>query len=92
MADSQYPLSDKLSDNAEARDAINEFVAWLNGTKRMSIGEWAKFDGFRDEMFTPARATSDSLVMEFLGIDPVALEKEPRAMLEQYSRIEELRD
>lgn len=85
MADpmaTSYPQSEKLSNNVDARDAIIEFVEWLNGTKRMSIGEFAKFDGFRDEMFTPVSVTTDSLVMEFLGVDPVALEQERRAMLE----------
>lgn len=76
-----YPNCDKLAALTNEHEAIVDFAEWLNDTKRIQLGRHEQFEGYRDPQFAPIATPVDKLVLEFLGIDPVALEQERRALL-----------
>ncbi len=75
-----YPVSEKLAGLQDERDTLVELFEWL-GTKGYIVGEYAYVEGYSDQHLLPSRKNVDDLIMEHLGIDTVALEKERRAML-----------
>lgn len=79
----QYPESEKLSAKREHRQVINSFLEWLDEEKGYLLAEWSPpEEGGRDQELFPVYVGFDNLVMEYLGVDTKALEKERRAMLE----------
>lgn len=75
MDDKKYPNCELLKEHGEDRRAVNEFVAWLN-SKGLFVAMCDEFD-----RGMPAGKSSDSLFMEYIGVNEVQLENERREIL-----------
>lgn len=75
----RYPESEKLTAASEEREAIIDFLAWMEaeGLHVCQVGE----HGWSQPRWMPAVESFDALALRFLGVDPVRLEAERRAML-----------
>lgn len=105
------PQCDALNQNSQARDAIADFLEWLNANQ-MLIHRWTTDvtdlagcphknllglcsptcptcdgSGYIEvkvaDRYLPVAKTHDRLIMDYLGIDTVALEAERRAILSE---------
>jgi len=71
------PQSDKLADRADEYNAVHEFLEYL-GTKGIVLAQY----GEQSEHFpTPVPTRHDDIVLEFLGVDARALDKERNKLL-----------
>lgn len=86
-----YPEHAKLQDKMPVRDAAQDFLDWLLDETNMCICEESDLHGFVVEdgehhelgaVMFPTMRSRESILAEFLGIDPKALEKEKQTMLE----------
>lgn len=76
----KYPMCTRLSSASGERSTINQFVEWLQ-----EKGIWLcdRDEGSNFAEYRPITKRSDELVLEYLEIDPVALEKERRQILDE---------
>jgi hypothetical protein len=79
----KYPMCEKLSDNADERRTVNEFLEWLQ-EKGIWLCDRDQGSNFAD--YRPITKRADDLLLEFLEIDPKALEAERRAILDEQRR------
>jgi hypothetical protein len=79
MPRAEYPLSEKFSQMEDKVHVIENFLAWAKNQKGYLLCEPHKPQYF---WYIPVNVNVPSLVLEFFGIDLVALEAEKRHMLE----------
>lgn len=83
---SETPQCDRLSEVSEEMDTIRQFVDWL-AEQGIHLAETSVVSGCS----YPVLVTVDYLLNQYYGIDPVALEQERRALLEQARTLSETR-
>lgn len=77
---SETPQADRLSEVSEEMDTIRQFLDHLV-SQRIHLAQASSESGRLYPISTSTRI--DDLLYEYYGIDPVALEQERRALLEQ---------
>lgn len=68
----QTPQSDKLADQADEYNTIHEFLEYL-GTKGIVLARYDESNSYRPGVISERH---DDVVLEFLGVDGKALDKE----------------
>lgn len=76
----KYPECEKLSGAASERLSIESFFDWLDD-KKFTVCE--RSEGINWSEYLPVTTSRDRLILDFLGVDPVKLEAERRAMLDE---------
>ncbi len=77
---SKYPECEKLSAVTSKSRAIGEFLDWLEGEKQLVLAQWNNENG----RLYGSRHNQEALLAEFFDIDLKEVEKERRAMLEDF--------
>ena len=80
---STYPEHDKMSKIADKSQAIGEFMEWLEQEKNLTLCKPIPEGEEAAGQYWPAYTPIQNLLAEFFDIDPVALEREKRAMLDE---------
>lgn len=75
MQDGSYPNCERLAARSDDRVAITNFMQWL-GEQSVVLARWGD-----DGSLQPMRLPLDLLVLRWMGINEVALEKERSALL-----------
>jgi len=73
----EYPESDKALAVKDCAQACGEFLDWLHQEKAFTLCEVVNGE------YLPVFRSTEDLLHEFFEIDPVKLEKERRAMLDE---------
>lgn len=81
MADLELPEHDKIKALNGANQTVGDFIEWL-GTQRMEI---AVHDP-RYDCLVPCLKSRDALIASFFDINPVRLEAEKVAILEEFRK------
>ena len=71
------PQSDKLADQADEYNTIHEFLEYL-GNKGIVLARYDEGSSYRPDVIGERH---DDLVLEFLGVDAKALDKERNKLL-----------
>lgn len=79
MSETKYPECEKLAALRNERSTICDFLEWL-GERGMFLCRYEN----DSQLPWPISASADELAMKYLGIDPVKLEQERRAMLAEF--------
>lgn len=69
------PELDRLDKLRDSVMQITDFMEWLAAKKRTVLGSW------RGEELVRVRASNQTLIYEFLGLDADKIEKERRKIL-----------
>lgn len=80
----KYPECTKLALVGDKRRELNAFLEWLREEKKIELGDMEAVE--RTGAIYPVRYGLDGydkLVLEYLEVDPVKLEEERRAMLDE---------
>lgn len=72
---------EKLNQVSDENNIIHEFLEWL-GSKGMFIARYEEVEEYSEARLLPVTGLQSDMVHDFLGIDPVKLEKERRELLE----------
>ena len=76
----------KAKKTDDATQLVGEFFEWLEGEKRMVLGQWG---GDRGDFLMPVGANRNKLLAEFFGVSEEALESEKRAILDHQRALNE---
>lgn len=81
FADDAYPQASKLAAASSDRSTVADFLEWCSeqGYHLAKHGDGAELSASRLYVIPQ---THDAVVMDYLGIDTIALERERRAMLD----------
>lgn len=82
MSDTQYPLNNELERVSDLTHAISSFLEWAEKQKKLSLCEPYKP---QYSWYVPIHTSKEQLLLEFFGIDLVALEKEKKQMTNDVS-------
>jgi hypothetical protein len=83
MPESKYPQCQKLKLGHETRLKLVEFMEWLNENGLTVCTHEPTHFASRGGTYYQTTEQPDDLVLRFLEIDKVELERERRAMLEE---------
>jgi hypothetical protein len=86
MPDDQYPEHEKLAKVQDRSQAVGEFLEWLTSEQHYVIAE------YEGDTLWPVQRALNSWLAQFFQIDPVALEREKRAMLDHQRALNDLAD
>ena len=75
-----YPEHEKVRAIQRESQAIGEFMDWLSEEKEMALYKW---DEVAAAHLYHVRSSVGDLIAEFFGIDPMKLEAEKQAMLDE---------
>lgn len=75
---------DKLAAAAGERRALCDFLEWA-GSQGIFLAHYQHIAEYRNPQLAVVPEQADQIVLRYLNIDPVALERERRALLAQAS-------
>lgn len=84
MSNEEYPECEKLARVSAERATLSDFFEWLNQRGMFLCTYTYAPDSSRP---WPVSESDDTLIMQYLEIDQIALEKERRAMLARLSEL-----
>lgn len=76
---SDYPEHEKLGKITDKSQICGEFLDWLRNERGIVLADWSQ----QSDILYPVHISTMNLLAEFFGIDPVKIENEKRAMLDE---------